>query len=95
MRLAASALRRAHYAAPMRSARLLPAAAAIVGVALIALAIVYWVEPARSLPSFFPGHQAGSSHVHFKHGLACLLLGLACFVFVWFRTGPTRKPSAG
>lgn len=84
-----------HYAAPMRLERLLVAAAAVVGVVLIGLAVYYWVEPAGSLPSFFPGYQAGSSHVHFKHGLACLLVGLACFVFVWFRTGPTRKPSAG
>jgi hypothetical protein len=79
----------------MRTDRLLVAVAALAGVVLIALAIVYWVEPARSLPSFFPGHQAGSSHVHFKHGLGCLLVALACFVFVWFRTGPTRKPSTG
>jgi len=79
----------------MRFERLLVVAAAVVGVVLIVLAVVYWVEPARSLPSFFPGHQAGSSHVHFKHGLACLLVGLACLVFVWFRTGPTRRPTVG
>ncbi len=78
----------------MRDNRLLVAAAAIVGVALIVLAIVYWTISAGSLPSFFPGYQAGSSHVHFKHGLAALLVGLACFVFVWFRTGPKRGSSA-
>ncbi len=79
--------------APMRNERLLVAAAAVVGVALIVLAIVYWAEPAGSLPSFFPGYQAGSSHVHFKHGLAALLVGLAVLVFVWFRTGPKRSPT--
>ena len=42
----------------------------IVGVALVALAIYYWVTPAGSLPSFFPGHLAGSAHKHIKHGLA-------------------------
>jgi hypothetical protein len=36
----------------------------IIGVALIALAIYYWVTPAGSLPSFFPGHLAGSAHKH-------------------------------
>jgi hypothetical protein len=86
---------RGHYAAPMRYERLLLPAAAVAGVVLLGLAVFYWVEPADSLPSFFPGHQAGSDHVHFKHGLACLLLGLACFVFVWFRSGPTRRPSPG
>ena len=80
---------------PMRSDRLLVVAAALAGIVLVVLAIVYWVEPAGSLPSFFPGYQAHSSHVHVKHGLAALLVGLACFVFVWFRTGPKRRAAAG
>ena len=79
----------------MRNDRLLVVGAAALGVALIVLAIVYWTTSAGSLPSFFPGHQAGSTHVHFKHGLAALLVGLACFVFVWFRTGPKRTRPAG
>jgi hypothetical protein len=79
----------------MRNDRLLVAIAALLGVVLLVLAVVYWTVAAGSLPSFFPGHQAGSNHVHFKHGLAALLVGLACFVFVWFRTGPKRpRPSA-
>jgi hypothetical protein len=78
----------------MRNDRLLVLAAAVLGVVLIVIAIVYWVEPAKSLPSFFPGHQAGDGHVHFKHGLASFLVGLACFVFVWFRTGPKRSAPA-
>ena len=32
--------------------------AVVVGVALIVLAVLYWVEPAGSLPSFLPGHKA-------------------------------------
>ena len=38
------------------------------------VAIVYWVEPASSLPGFFPGHDAGSDHHHVKHGIAALLV---------------------
>jgi hypothetical protein len=79
----------------MLNERLLVGAAAVLGVALIAIAIVYWTVAAGSLPSFFPGHQAGSSHVHFKHGLASLLVGLAVLVFVWFRTGPKRPRPVG
>ena len=75
--------------------RALAALAIVVGIALIAVAIVYWVEPAKSLPSFFPGHQAGSNHHHTKHGIAAFLVGLACFVFAWFNTGSGRtKPAA-
>jgi hypothetical protein len=64
--------------------------AVLLGVLLIVIAIVYWVSTAGDLPSFFPGHQAGSSTRHVKHGIAAFLLGLACFVFAWFQTGPTR-----
>ena len=70
--------------------RALAGLAVIIGIALIAIAIVYWAEPAKSLPSFFPGHQAGSSHHHTKHGIASFLVGLACLAFAWFNTGPKR-----
>ena len=46
----------------------------IIGVALIALAVYYWVTPAGSLPSFFPGHLAGSAHKHVKHGVLALVV---------------------
>jgi len=61
--------------------------AAIVGIALVALAIMYWVEPAGSLPGFIPGHTDGSAHHHVKHGIAAFLLGAALLILVWFRTG--------
>ena len=79
----------------MRNDRLLTVAALILGTVLIVIALVYWAEPARSLPGFFPGHEAGSSHHHAKHGIAAFLLGIACFVFAWFRSGPKRtaKPA--
>ncbi|HEY4349400.1 MAG TPA: hypothetical protein VGM80_17625 [Gaiellaceae bacterium] len=74
----------------MRNDRLLVALAVVVGVILVVIAAIYFAEPARSLPGFFPGHQAGSAHHHAKHGIAALLVGLACFVFAWFRTGPNK-----
>ncbi len=47
--------------------------AVILGVVLVVVAIVYFVTPEHSLPSFFPGHtSAGSSeanHHHTKHGM--------------------------
>jgi amino acid transporter len=62
--------------------------AVILGIVLIAIAIIYWVSTANDLPSFFPGHQAHSTTHHFKHGIGAFVLGLACFVFAWFQTGP-------
>jgi hypothetical protein len=62
--------------------------AIVVGVLLVVVAVVYFVDSADALPSFFPGHQAGSSHHHTKHGIAALVLGLGSFVVAWFQTGP-------
>jgi hypothetical protein len=76
----------------MSTKRALAIAGLLVGVALIAVAAVYWAEPARSLPTWFPGHKAGSSHHHVKHGIAALLVGLAALAFAWFQSGP-RTPS--
>ena len=78
----------------MSNQKLLTTLALVLGVALVAVAVVYWAEPARSLPSFFPGHEAGSSHHHAKHGIAAFFVGLACFAFAWFNTGP-KKRAAG
>ena len=68
--------------------------AVILGIALIAVGIVYFAEPASSLPSFFPGHQSGSNHHHVKHGIASFLVGVACLVFAWFNTGGPRTQPA-
>ncbi|HEV7461716.1 MAG TPA: hypothetical protein VGN78_14350 [Solirubrobacteraceae bacterium] len=72
----------------MTRSRGLIIAAIIAGIVLIVIAIVYFAEPAKSLPSFFPGHDVHSSTTHVKHGIAALLLGLGCFVLAWFATGP-------
>jgi uncharacterized membrane-anchored protein YitT (DUF2179 family) len=68
--------------------RYLTIAAVVLGIVFIAIGIVYFVEPAKSLPSFFPGHQSGSNHHHTKHGIAAVLVGIGCFVFAWFQSGP-------
>jgi hypothetical protein len=64
--------------------------AAVLGIAFLLLTAVYWIEPAGSLPAFIPGYEAGSSQIHFKHGLGTLILALALFAFAWFQTGPRK-----
>ncbi len=59
----------------------------VVGIALVAIAVYYWVTPARSLPSFFPGHLAGSAHKHLKHGLVAFVVGVVCFLGAWMTSG--------
>jgi len=71
--------------------------AVLLGVVLIVVAVIYFIEPAHSLPSFFPGHvsatNAEANHHHTKHGIAALVLALACFAFAWFQTGPKTRPA--
>lgn len=72
----------------MTKNRALVVPAVLLGLALLVVAAIYVAEPAHSLPSFFPGHQAGSGHHHVKHGIAAAALGVGCLVFAWFQTGP-------
>jgi hypothetical protein len=69
--------------------------AVIVGVVLLVVAVIYFVEPEKSLPAFFPGHasaaSAESGHHHTKHGIAAVVVALACFAFAWFQTGPQAR----
>jgi hypothetical protein len=58
--------------------------AIILGLALAAVAVAYWVVPAGSLPGFFPGFEAGSPHVHVKHGLAAAAAAVVLFAIGWF-----------
>jgi hypothetical protein len=74
-----------------RPALIIPAL--LLGLLLLALAVLYVVDPAGSLPAFVPGHAAGSSHHHVKHGIASGLLGIGCLVFAWFQTGPAARLS--
>lgn len=67
--------------------------AVILGVLLLVVAGVYFVQTAADLPSFFPGHAAATdaeaAHHHTKHGIAAALLGIGCLIFAWFQTGPS------
>ncbi len=69
--------------------------AVVAGIVLLVVAIIYWVEPASSLPSFFPGHQAADSEHHIKHGIAAFVVALGCFIFAWFQSGPSTDRPAG
>ena len=60
------------------------AVAIVLGLALIAVAIVYWVVPARSLPGFVPGFEAGSPRVHIKHGIAAAVAAVVVFAIGWY-----------
>ena len=75
--------------------RAITLAAIVLGIVLIVVAIVYWIEPAKSLPGFFPGEDSHSTTHHVKHGIAAFLVGLALLAFAWFYSAPKKtKPAA-
>ena len=75
--------------------RLLVAGGIAAGIFFIAIAIMYWTVPPKSLPvPSFLGHENGVSAVHVKHGVASFCVGLACFAFAWFQSGPKHQRAA-
>jgi Na+/H+ antiporter NhaD/arsenite permease-like protein len=87
-----------HRAIMSTNMRKLILPAVVLGVVLIVVAVIYFVQPEHSLPSFFPGHSsatsAEASHHHTKHGIAAIVVALACFAFAWFATGPKASSAS-
>ena len=48
----------------------------LLGVVLLIVAAVYFLVPADQLPGFFPGHEAGVTRMHYKHGIVAGVAGL-------------------
>jgi hypothetical protein len=48
----------------------------LLGVVLLVIAAVYFLVPADQLPGFFPGHEAGGTRMHYKHGIVSGVVGV-------------------
>jgi hypothetical protein len=48
----------------------------LLGVVLLVIAAVYFLVPADQLPGFFPGHEAGVTRMHYKHGIVSGVVGV-------------------
>ena len=48
----------------------------LLGVVLLVFAAVYFLVPADQLPGFFPGHEAGVTRMHYKHGIVSGAVGV-------------------
>jgi hypothetical protein len=48
----------------------------VLGVVLLVVAAVYFLMPADQLPGFFPGHEAGVTRMHTKHGIVAGVAGI-------------------
>ncbi len=47
-------------------------------------AVMYFAMPAGSLPTFMPGHLAGSDHIHIKRAVIAAVAALVLFLIGWF-----------
>ena len=55
----------------------------VLGLALIVIAVVYFVMPADQLPSFFPGHETGLMRVRMKHAMVSGGAGVVLLMIGW------------
>jgi hypothetical protein len=56
----------------------------LLGAILIVVAVVYFVMPADQLPGFLPGHEAGVTRVHYKHGMLSGVAGVILLAAGWW-----------
>ena len=66
----------------------------IIALIFIVIAIIYVAEPAKSLPSFVPGHIAGSTGHHPLRIVGSLVIGIVFAVGAWFALAYKPKPQA-
>ena len=66
----------------------------IIALIFIVVAIIYVAEPAKSLPSFVPGHIDGSSGHHPLRAGGSFVIGIVFAVGAWFALAYKPKPKA-
>ncbi len=55
----------------------------ILALVCVVAAVTYFVMPAGSLPTFMPGYEAGSAHVHMKHAIIAAVAAVMLFLIGW------------
>ncbi len=66
----------------------------IIALLFIVVGIIYLAEPAKSLPSFIPGHIAGSTGHHPLNATGSLVVGIVFAIGAWFALAYKPKPQA-
>jgi hypothetical protein len=55
----------------------------LLAIICIIAAVMYFVMPAGSLPTFMPGYEAGSAHIHMKHAIIAIVAAIVLFLIGW------------
>ncbi len=55
----------------------------VLAIICIIVAVMYFVMQAGQLPTFMPGYEAGSAHIHMKHGIIAAVAAVVLFLIGW------------
>lgn len=66
----------------------------VIALVFIVVALIYMLEPAKSLPSVIPGHMAGSTGHHPLRATGSLVVGIVFAVGAWFTLAYKPKSQA-
>jgi hypothetical protein len=55
----------------------------LLAIICIIAAVMYFVMPAGSLPTFMPGYVVGSAHIHMKHAIIAIVAAIVLFLIGW------------
>ncbi|MDP3778597.1 MAG: hypothetical protein Q8R30_00935 [bacterium] len=67
--------------------KLLAVLGVLAGLCFVVASVIYFLTPANALPQFMPGFDATMTRVHYKYGVAALLLAAVSFIFASFQSG--------
>jgi len=56
----------------------------LLAIICIVIAVMYFVMPAAQLPTFMPGYEAGSAHIHMKHAAIAAAAAVVLLLVGWF-----------
>ena len=59
------------------------AIAYVLAIICIVAAVMYFAMPAGQLPTFMPGFEAGSAHIHTKHAIIAVVAAVILAVIGW------------
>jgi hypothetical protein len=55
----------------------------LLAIICIIAAVMYFVMPAGSLPTFMPGYEASSAHIHTRHAIIAAVAAVVLFLIGW------------
>ncbi len=62
----------------------------LLAIICVIAAVMYFLMPAGSLPTFMPGYITGSDHIHIKRAIIAAVAAIVLFLIGWF-VGRARR----